>query len=321
MNRISENSRVALANLILLIMAGISVSWWVLYYTDAFPVFGGMLGLGGLFTWIAFVGNILTSERKEEIQNFFDQCFLQKRLMLLLLIIFLSGWWLGLVPARSTLLVDSLESATGHVLDVREFYEECPFSLQPIRRVKLSPRSTAKVVLPTPWFGSKDYFIKVSSFPAKKITVSGYRRERLFIPKMLIERPVVLIRPAAMDSSLVSNDFKMEILMNNEQKPAYTIPEYQGQSLWLGADADVDVPQKLITKWYMEFKGAGMREDGVSNWLPPVSLAPAAEFPGSTVITVNLKNRDNEIKYSGKLTIQPSGKARYFPEEIILHEK
>ena len=139
---------------------------------------------------------------------------------------------------------------------------------------------------------------------------------------MLVERPVVLIRPAAKDSSIVSKDFSLEVLIDNDhQKLVYTIPEYNGQAVWLGADADVDVPQELVSRWRLEFKSAAMEEHGISTWLPPVALAPTVEFPGSTEISVNLKNKEDEIKYSGRIAIHPSGKARYFPEEIILHEK
>ncbi len=79
-----QSSKVAVCNLIGLIAAGISVSWWILYFTDFFPVVGGLLGLGGLFTWIAFVSNILTDERKAEMQQSFDRFVLQRRGLLIL---------------------------------------------------------------------------------------------------------------------------------------------------------------------------------------------------------------------------------------------
>ncbi|HUF29109.1 MAG TPA: hypothetical protein VMM77_00495 [Gemmatimonadaceae bacterium] len=52
-------------NLLLLLGLGLLVSWWILYYTSYFPVFGGLLGLGGLFAWIAFVSGLIHGDRKE----------------------------------------------------------------------------------------------------------------------------------------------------------------------------------------------------------------------------------------------------------------
>ena len=320
MNDTSKNSPLAVFNLLALIITGISVSWWILYFTDAFPVFGGLLGLGGLFTWIAFVGNILTSERKKELQQLFDRKVLQQHGLSILLCIVLLGWWFGFAASRATLMVDSLEAASGHVLEVREFQQDSPLSPEPVQRVKLSPRSVVKVLLAAPWFGEKDYFIKVSGFPGRKITVTSYRREPLFVPKMLQERPVVLIRPAARDSGIVLEGFSLEIYIDDEQEPAHFIDEYRGQAVWFGTDSDVEVPERHVAGWRHEFKGAKMNEEGINRWLPPVAIGPVADLSGASTITAHLKNSGGEIKYSGKIIIQSSSRARHFPEEIILHE-
>jgi len=312
----------AIVNLFALIASGISVSWWILYYTDFFPIFGGLLGLGGLFTWIAFVSNILTADRKEELQRIFDQYVLQQHFLIHILFLFLAWWWLYFAPTRSALLVDSLESTIGHVIELWEFQEQHALTTSPlVKRVKLSSSETAKVLLSTPWFGSKKYLVKVKGYPAIKITVRSFRREPLFIPKMLLDRPVLLIRPEARDLGAVAEEFRLDVFINDSWTPTYTLHEYHGQALWLGADAEVDVPKELIDRWRLEFKSAGMYEEDYMKWLHPDSLDPVVEFSGSTKITVNLKNKGGKIKYSGDITTQPSGNALQFPEEIILHFK
>ncbi len=52
-----------LLNLLLLVATGILLSAWTLYYTDLFPLVGGLLGLGGLFAWITFHSHLITEER------------------------------------------------------------------------------------------------------------------------------------------------------------------------------------------------------------------------------------------------------------------
>jgi hypothetical protein len=108
MNNASQHNIGPVCNLIGLITAGISVCWWVLYFTDFFPVFGGLLGLTRL------------------------------------------GWWMGYAPCRATLLVDCLETTGGHFMEIREFNPKAPLEPEPVKRLTLSPRGTAKVLLATP---------------------------------------------------------------------------------------------------------------------------------------------------------------------------
>ena len=66
-------------NLFTLLATGVVTSGWILYYTDYFPIVGGLLGLGGLFAWIAFLSNIIDPNRKKQFQVCFDEKFLRKK--------------------------------------------------------------------------------------------------------------------------------------------------------------------------------------------------------------------------------------------------
>ena len=72
-------TRQAIRNLALLFVCGFALSGWPLYYTDWFPVTGGLLGLGRLFALLAFLANLISDERKAEFQEAFDAHILQKR--------------------------------------------------------------------------------------------------------------------------------------------------------------------------------------------------------------------------------------------------
>ncbi len=317
----SQNSKVPICNLIGLIAAGISVSWWILYFTDYFPVVGGLLGLGGLFTWIAFVGNILTSTRKEEMQQFFDKVVLQRRFLPVLLGLALLGWWLGYAPCRTTLLVDCLEPTSGYFMEIREFNAKAPLKPEPVERLTLSPRGTAKVLLTTPWFGKKDYLVKVSGFPAQKVTVNGYHRQPFFIPASMLRRSVVLIRPAVRELGGVDEGFSLIVrARGNNKEASFRIEKYQGKAVWFGADDDVAVPERLLAQWRQQFKKAKKNAEDIARWLPPVSLGPVAELSGITTVSAYLVNEGGEIKYTGSIDLR-SLPGRAFPKEIVLHEK
>ena len=107
-----------IGNLSLLIIVGLSISWWVLYFTDYFPVVLGLLGLGGFFAWIAFVINILSDDRKKQFQEYFDKFILQKGWTISMLIGLLLFGWIVVAPNFGTLIVDSLEPTKGHTVEI-----------------------------------------------------------------------------------------------------------------------------------------------------------------------------------------------------------
>src|SRR6266496_3789796 len=55
-------------NLAWIIVLGVAISGWILYFTDWFPAIGGLLALGGVFSWLAFVSKVLPDERLKVLQ-------------------------------------------------------------------------------------------------------------------------------------------------------------------------------------------------------------------------------------------------------------
>jgi hypothetical protein len=46
-------------NLLAILAVGVSFCAWILHYTEWFPAIGGILALGGVLSWLAFVSRIL----------------------------------------------------------------------------------------------------------------------------------------------------------------------------------------------------------------------------------------------------------------------
>lgn len=61
MNAEADKPRLFAFNLVTLLVLGVALSFWTLYYTEAFPVVGGLLGLTGVFAWIGFIASLRRS--------------------------------------------------------------------------------------------------------------------------------------------------------------------------------------------------------------------------------------------------------------------
>jgi membrane protease YdiL (CAAX protease family) len=62
-----------LGNIGLMGAIGVLFCWWIGLFTDLLPAIGGLLGLGGVFAWLAFVSRVLTEERTKSIQQSFEK--------------------------------------------------------------------------------------------------------------------------------------------------------------------------------------------------------------------------------------------------------
>ena len=56
-------------NIALLLTSGVLVSAWLLYYTDWFPIVGGLLGLAGLFAWVGVLMGLVSDARKKQLRS------------------------------------------------------------------------------------------------------------------------------------------------------------------------------------------------------------------------------------------------------------
>ena len=66
---LTGQTREAIRNLALLSVCDVALSEWTLYYLDWFPVIGGLLGLGGLFAWLAFLANLISDRRGSSVRS------------------------------------------------------------------------------------------------------------------------------------------------------------------------------------------------------------------------------------------------------------
>lgn len=311
------NLATAILSIAAFVFVGLSASWWVLYYTDWFPVVLGLLGLGGFFAWIAFVINLLTDERKKQIQSSFDRRVLQSPATVAVLVVVLLVGWLGFAPFRGTLLVQNLASDAGHRIEVSRLDADgTPTEI--IDRQPVVAGETVKILLPTGWFGSRDYHVKLSGLPSQRVTLRSFFREKILAPDTLLGRPVLLLRPAAKLAGPVSAGFSLRVLV--EGKPFGEIKPYDGGVLWIGAEADVVIPRHVVERWRFEFLQLGLDPAGVINWSRPKVWAKHRPLPAAVRVRAELLNAAGDVKYAGETVMPKTLDPQQFPMELILIE-
>ena len=257
---------------------------------------------------------------KKQFQIYFDEKFLRNKGFALSIAILFFFILLFFMPFWGTVVVDNLNTSKGNVVELRKFHIGKPFtSGKNLQRVLLLPQGTAKLLLPTGWFGKRDYYIKVSGLPAISIPVNGFRRTKLLVPDTFEEQPIILAHPVAkLTSVLGRGEFMLEVLVDGRQEGKLDV--YHGQAIWIGEGEDITVPKNLIEQWQFDLVSQGINSRAVSQWANPIAVTPKLILTKGMSIIVNLRRRDDmKIVFSGRHEISHSGKARQFPEEVIIH--
>lgn len=253
-------------NLTLLIGLGLLVSWWFLHYTSLFPVIGGLLGLGGVLAWAAFVSGLITDERKEQLQHAFEDRVLLSRTTPIVLLTLGLGWatvfsFFGSVEVAAirdavnrTVEVYPAGAGSGEAVTARGGTQEL------LRELFLPARGSSRFVLPTPWLGSRTYRIRVSGLPSAEVEVRAWRRRMVTVPDSFVTRPVLLLWP----SPAIGNQLRVlldeggrarltvRLYENTEaEQPAEAraLEDYAGEAVWVGYDREYELPQDVLDRW------------------------------------------------------------------------
>ena len=307
----------AVINLGALITLGLMISWWVLYYSDYFPILGGLLGLGGLFAWIAFLSNLVSDARKNQLQDTFDRRFMQKGWPTFVLLTLFAIFFLALPAWHGTIIIDSVGDNVQRTATVSRLQSDGLPDQTPTAVGSIPPHERTKFLVPTSLFGSRDYQVKLSGLPALRTTVYVLSRVRITPPTQFLQRPVPLVRLANGIAGTVSQgDFKLQIVLDG--KEICQIDKYHGQAVWIAADEDVDVPEHLLQVWRLNLP-AGVNGEIVNRWLPPLAPVPNLVLPPNALLTINvLRYEDNGIYAFGFATIPKNSSIRLFPIEVDL---
>jgi hypothetical protein len=315
--------RIYTTNLVFLVLSGVAISAWVLYYTDLFPVVGGLLGLGGLFAWIGFLTNLLSEQRKKELQERFESKLLERNrtwvFLLLLNILFLFWAW-----GQGSVLLDSQRDDTDRSAGIRLIAEDGAGITGDVSEYALSSRHNRKVGLDTKRFGGSNYRIKISGLPAATVNVAPFERKRLIIPSYFLRQPVILIKPSISISGTSANAeasesgrpvYELVAWVNKVEKGRIT---YRGETVWIGTDRDVAVPNHIRDKWRLELLKVEISEAFLSRWLSPHAIDLEKPLAVGDEVKISILRSDGQPFATATVQVKPISSLQDFPQEVLL---
>jgi hypothetical protein len=232
------------SNLGLLAALGALGSAWVLWYTDWFPLLSGVLGLGGLFAWAAFLGGLLSKDRKESLQTAFERHVLTSR-FISTVVPALFGVMLLWASAHGSVVFESKEGS-GRLVALASKDSEGEAQGE---HEYLAPYGQRKWVVWTGWLG-RPYVVKAAGLPSALVTVGPLPPRRVTVPDQLAGRIVLLVYLEPALGAAVRRDGASFVVRRDGKEPTTIGPcDFHGGSVWVGCDAEVEIPEKVVDHW------------------------------------------------------------------------
>jgi hypothetical protein len=300
-------------NLGLILLCGVLLCAWLLYFSDWFEVVGGLLTLGGAFTWLAFVSKILREDRIKELQDWVEKNILEQKKTLILSSSLLLLEVLAACLLLGTIQVESLQESSDRALYV---YSSGSKRGEAIR---LPPGGARRVVLLTTWWSPSEYVVKVSGYPDIVEKLQPLHRTELRVPSSF-RRPIVLVRPTAFLADMVGHD-EQRLAVSVTRRTGETIGvgenlRYTGRAIWIGCDDDVQVPQAIQDGWLYQL-GADQRLS--SYWRRPEILGDKRlELNPGDSVHAELRDKNGTSKATSSKEVQlPQGREEFVIEEVL----
>jgi hypothetical protein len=317
--------RLYVANLFALIATGVLVSGWLLYYTESFEVVGGLIGLGGLFAWAAFVVGLLTDESKEKLQAGFENgVLLRWRTMLLCLVVVVG---VGVLTFMSgTVVLDAEVADADRMVSVSTSTSDGTSS-------RVAAHSVRRLWLFT-GFGATALRVKVDGLPGLDATLQPPFRTHLTVPTAFGGRPLLLVRTTPLQSGSLARapaEFELHVTLAGKSE---MLSAYGGQSVWIGTEDDVPIPANVLQRWRETLTVAAVAaaagsEASIAPQLSVVELvlarwsAPRAVFsnavlrPGQQATVEVRRVADKYVLAQATVVVRPAS-AREAVQEVIL---
>jgi hypothetical protein len=295
-----------IGNLAWIIVLGVAISGWILYFTDWFPAIGGLLALGGVFSWLAFVSKVLPDERLKALQAsadawIFSSRWSRRRMLTITAALFIAANFVGSVevvsvrdPVERVVWIDSSSVAND-------------------RPQRLGPGSSIRSVQFTSWLWPRAVPVKVSGYPTLTANVTPFSRVAVQVPTTpLLSVPCVLLHP----TRAMMRHRNTGLMLNVTYRSEHQSLAFDGHALWIGCEDDVEVPAAVVESW-RALPGEGDIEPILAGWRHPVALpASASTLRGGDVILITVATAEGHPFPIRPLEIhvRTAGRAENFPQ-------
>lgn len=298
-------------NLGLLIALGVAASAWVLYYTHWFPVIGSLLGLGGLFAWVAFMSGLLTEDRKKQFQKAFESRVLLKERVWVGVLVF-AVLFVLFATMHGSIVFHSLADDQGRKVEIRT---PDPAG-EPVYQLFVPPREIQKRLVFTGW-GGRGYEIKPTGLPAVRMDVAPLGRGIVSSPSSFQARPVLLIRPEPrVSNNAEQNPFRLVVRRDGKEIGSIPAGEYRGEAVWVGCDANVQVPAEVTSRWRLEMLRDKISQEVLARWASPLALATTTRLQARDSMRAELLREDGSAYAEGEAWIALPQPGQGFVNEL-----
>lgn len=295
---VAAQEKIFLVNLTLLLALGTAVLIWIGRFTNLLPVIGSLLSLGGFMAWVAFFFGVLKDHRKERLKDMLDKglCHLSTTLTLvsiaLITGIVLSGF--------GSVTFESREPSATHYLKLD--LAKKTTSKDKDEALRLSP---GQVVRKAYWLGwqRQRLTIKTLGLPSQVIVLKAATVVRVELPKHLFREVVLLVPEHRLcQDALQRGNLRLEVYRkkagSSVAKLLGRIDDYQGNSVWLGCEADVGIPRAILQQWQLELAvipNLTEQERALIRalWSSPVSLKVETPLDGNETLIAKVINKEN----------------------------
>jgi hypothetical protein len=276
-------------NLLLTLFFGVAVSFWILRYTDWAEVVFGLLALTSVFSWLALVLRLLTPDTIVKLQNQLELAAFRNPnfrwvLISMITITVVLACFLG------TVQVKAVQESTDRTVRV---YRGTP----PVEADDtVSPGARIRFVCWTsPWNPSR-FHVKIGGYPERTVMVQPFGREDLQTSTSFYGpaiKTAVLLRP---DPYLIEQrGANLQISIRKAGTNETTLADFDGRSLWVNTDADVEVPAAVADSWKTE--AAGLVSPGLLNfWLHPTAFAKPLHLQPDDKLEVCVLKKNPDLK-------------------------
>jgi hypothetical protein len=291
-------------------------------YTDYLETVIGLLGLGGIFAWVAFLFNVISKTRREAMQEAFENLLKHRNTTIFLWIA--TAVVAALAANITCITIDSGRDTIDRHVEIRRFGCDRTW-----HTANLSPDAERRfLVIPSLW--GHEYSIDTEGLPTLRRTIRPLVRARVRIPQDPRRRCVVLIRPdkgisdSAADitraRSLVIKRIGQSASADPNENEA-TVNPYKGNTVWVGTRRKLDIPRSWKERWRLEMSANSPTDSAMlMRWLDP-TLAPGIyELEPGQMIEISVidtqPNPPELVRKWGPFEVSPCRSEEDFPQII-----
>lgn len=311
----------------LLLSILIGASLWVYYFTNWFPLFGSVLGLGGVLIVVPALRGLMAESRRMAYASLVDRILFQKpgtaRLYLVLLLI---GLVFGIVFVQPL----SISAPTGaQPMEIRVILVSANGD-ERLHLARLEPGSTQAMPLWQPFVGGpREIRVVADGLPRINRRIGSFDWLRLSLPGDFWSRPVVLLRA---EPGLIRDLQNLKPILKIEHQPkdgtateCIVEERYLGEPVWLGGGEDmINVSESMRRQWLQEARMFGARNAQPKLWEVIATIPTRAhcihtlDIGDLIVWTLVSAGQAKDVLASSSAEIRSD---IFYPQEILLRRE